>query len=82
MISSGRHPKKEIADALGWAEDEGLVVTEIHRGHRWGELACATCGSTFAIWSTPRSPGTHAKQINRFTDVHTKCESQLGGGRP
>lgn len=73
MISSGRHPKKEIADALRQAEDVGLTVHRIHRGHRWGELECDECGSAFAIWSTPRNAGTHAKQISRFTDAHARC---------
>jgi hypothetical protein len=71
MISSGRHPKKEIADALRQAEAAGLSVREIHRGHRWGEVKCNPCQATRDVWSTPRNPGTHAKQIDRFTNNHT-----------
>lgn len=43
MVSAGRHQKKEIADALKRAREAGLDVNEIHRGHRWGEVLCATC---------------------------------------
>ena len=65
----GGHPKKEAAEALWNARRAGLAVEEIHRGHRWGEIRCA-CGLSFAIWSTPRNPGTHAKQIARFVALH------------
>ena len=71
MVSSGRHPKKEIADALGRAKAAGLVVLEIHRGHRWGEVRCETCQEAHDVWSTPSSPGTHAKQIDRFMITHS-----------
>jgi hypothetical protein len=70
MISSGRHPKKEIADALRRAEDAGLDVRVVHRGHRWGVVTCEQCQATRDVWSTPRDPGTHAKQIDRFTSRH------------
>lgn len=70
MISSGRHPKKEIADALHRAEQADLDVEEIHRGHRWGEVTCVPCSARFAVWSTPRDAGTH-EQIDRFTARHT-----------
>ncbi len=65
----GGHPKKEIAEALRNARQAGLVVEELHRGHRWGEIRCG-CGLSFAVWSTPRNPGTHAKQIGRFVALH------------
>ncbi len=70
MISSGRHPKKEIAAALHRAEEAGLVVHEIHRGHRWGEVRCPACSACQSVWSTPREPAVHAKQIDRFTARH------------
>jgi hypothetical protein len=71
MVSSGRHPKKEIADALKRAEAAGLLVSEIHHGHRWGEVRCDPCGAKRGISSTPRDPGTHSKQIDRFMAKHT-----------
>lgn len=81
MISSGRHPKKEIADALRAAEQAGLDVQEVHRGHRWGEVTCLPCSARFAVWSTPRDPGTHAKQVERFTARHThlRLAGQVSG---
>jgi hypothetical protein len=71
MVSAGRHQRKEIADALKRARAAGLDVNEIHRGHRWGEVICATCPASRDVYSTPRSPGAHAKQIDRFTQDHT-----------
>jgi hypothetical protein len=71
MVSAGRHPKKEVAEALGRAADAGLDVVEIHRGHRWGEVRCGRCEAGRAVYATPRDPGTHAKQIDRFTVQHT-----------
>jgi hypothetical protein len=70
MVSAGRHPKKEIAEAIRRAEDAGLAVQEIHKGHRWGEVRCELCSAHRAVYSTPRDPGTHAKQIDRFTAQH------------
>jgi hypothetical protein len=70
MISSGRHPKKEVADALRRAEAAGLAVREIHKGHRWGAVECTTCSARRDVYSTPRNPGTHAKQLDRFTQSH------------
>jgi hypothetical protein len=71
VVRVGRHPKKEIAEAIKRAEDAGLVVREIHRGHRWGEVRCEPCGAQRAVYSTPRDPGTHAKPIDRFAAQHT-----------
>jgi hypothetical protein len=70
MVSRGRHPKKEVADALEQAEDAGLLVEEIHRGHRWGNVTCERCHASRTVWSTPRNTGNHAKQIDRFTTRH------------
>jgi hypothetical protein len=75
MISSGRHPKKDIADALRRADSAGLLVKEIHRGHRWGEVTCVPCQASRGVWATPREPGTHAKQIDRFTRSHSHSSS-------
>jgi hypothetical protein len=75
MVSRGRHPKKEVADALDRARDAGLIVTEIHRGHRWGEARCAPCGLSHDVWCTPRNPGSHAKQLDDFTRSHTHVTS-------
>jgi hypothetical protein len=71
MVSAGRHPQKEIAEALKRSKEAGLDIHEIHRGHRWGEVVCVRCSASRDIYSTPRNPGTHAKQIDRFSAQHT-----------
>ncbi|GAA4680183.1 hypothetical protein Prum_050380 [Phytohabitans rumicis] len=74
MVSPGRHPKKEIADALRRGQTASLTVREIHRGHRWGELVCIPCQASRDGYSTPRDPGTHAKQLDRFIRDHIHPE--------
>jgi DNA-binding response OmpR family regulator len=49
----------------------GLDVQEIHRGHRWGEVVCVRCSAIRDVYSTPRNPATHAKQIDRFVAQHS-----------
>jgi hypothetical protein len=70
MTSKGRHPKKEIADALTRCRDAGLVVEEIHRAHRWGRVVCPGCGEHYRVWSTPRVPEDEARRLRRFADRH------------
>jgi hypothetical protein len=70
MVSQGRHQKKEVADALRRAEEVGLSIEYVRRNHRWAEVRCESCDSSRDVWSTPRDPGTHAKQIDRFTSNH------------
>lgn len=70
MVTSGRHPKKEIADALHDAADAGLVIQRSETGHGWGTVVCGDCGDTRGVWKTPRNQDTHAKQIRRFTNRH------------
>lgn len=36
MVTPGRHPKKEVAEALERAKEAGLTVTAIHRGSQMG----------------------------------------------
>jgi hypothetical protein len=70
MVSRGRHPKKVIADALRAVARDGLDVVEVHRGHRWGELVCLTCGSRLALHSTPRVPENTARRVSKFDFAH------------
>ena len=77
MVSRRRHPKSEIATALDAASRAGLAVEVDEKGHRWGRIRCAGCGMPpFTVWGTPRNPGSHAKDINRFVASH-----QHGKGR-
>lgn len=64
MTSRGRHPKKEVEEALGEAEAAGWSVRATKAGHKWGTAKCGSGCSEF-VWSTPRSPGNHAKRIRR-----------------
>lgn len=74
MVSAGRHPKKQIADALAAVSRDGLTVQEIHRAHRWGVLTCTSCGENLGIPSTPRVPEDSAKRIRRFEANHRHNE--------
>lgn len=79
------HPKKEVEDALQHAEKNGWRV-EVGGSHAWGKLYCpyndkeCRCGihCIASIWSTPKSPGNHAKAIRRVVDncaPHNKREN-------
>jgi hypothetical protein len=49
-----KHPKKEVNDALDYADQHGFHVGRTVSGHRWGRITC-TCGASVSIWSTPKS---------------------------
>lgn len=70
-----KHPKSEVEAALRHAEDHGWRIA--HGGsHAWGKLYCpyndaeCRCGEfcIASIWSTPKNPGNHGKQIRRVVD--------------
>ena len=69
------HPNKEVESALQYAEAKGWRV-EIASGHAWGRMYCpynsraCRCGEfcISSIWSTPRNPANHAKQLRRVVD--------------
>ena len=66
MAARPRHPKKEVEDALADAEAAGWTVTPTSSGHRWGVMRCAESsrsGCQVSIWSTPRNPGVHERQL-------------------
>lgn len=70
-----KHPNKDVEAALEYAEAHGWWV-EPARGHAWGRMYCpwnddeCRCGEfcIASIWSTPRNPGNHARQIGRVVD--------------
>ena len=64
-------PPKEIADALLRAIAAGLLLQGVHSGPRWGVVACPSCHADRSVWSAPRDPAGHAKQVDRFTLRHT-----------
>jgi hypothetical protein len=69
------HPNKEITAALQYASDNGWRIVE-GGSHAWGQMYCpynnkdCRCGEfcRASIWSTPRKPENHAKQIRRIVD--------------
>lgn len=69
MVDPGSTPQEAIAQALKAVARNGLQVTEIHRGHRWGALVCTVCGADLAIHSTPKVPEHTADRIRKF-DLH------------
>jgi hypothetical protein len=65
MSERPRHSKKEIEEALQYAEDNGWTV-QYPFGH-WGAVRCPqTCFQ--AVFSTPANVGNHAKAIRRAVD--------------
>ncbi len=76
VVSSGRHPKKPIADALAAVARPGLRVDQIHKAHRWGVLVCEVCGDDLSLWSTPSVPKHVAKRVHRFAGRHRHEEDR------
>ncbi len=76
VVSSGRHPKKPIVDALAAVARPGLRVDQIHKGHRWGVLVCEVCGDDLSLWSTPSVPEHVAKRVHRFAGRHRHEEDR------
>ncbi|KAI9134184.1 hypothetical protein [Acaryochloris sp. CCMEE 5410] len=66
------HPKPEIEAAPQYAEQNQWRI-EVGGSHAWGKMYCpyndkdCRCG-TASIWSTPKNPGNHTKQIQRIVD--------------
>ena len=64
------HPNKEIAAAVRYATDRSWTL-RLTRGHAWGRLFCpggSRGDCRLSVWSTPRDPENHAKQIRRQVD--------------
>lgn len=78
------HPKKEVEQALQYAQAAGWTVT-VGGGHAWGKIYCpqndqsCRCGNfcITSVWSTPKNPDSHARAIRRVVD---NCTGQSGGG--
>ena len=64
-----KHPKKEVNDALDYANQQGFEVERTVSGHKWGRIKC-TCGAVVSIWSTPKSPHNHGRQLRRWVHQH------------
>tara|TARA_R110002126_G_scaffold3477_2_gene19809 strand:+ start:5921 stop:6148 length:228 start_codon:yes stop_codon:yes gene_type:complete len=68
----GKHPTKEIQEAIEHAVNEGWRIIEPGKSsHAFCRLYCSEKsrkGCKISVWSTPRNSGTHAKQIIRQVD--------------
>ena len=73
-----RHPNKEIEAEVSLAEGRGWRV-RVGRSHAWGFLFCperSRSGCRLHVWSTPRDPFAHAKDLHR--DIEN-CQHTTGG---
>jgi len=69
------HPKKEIEEALRYAQANGWTV-KVGGAHAWGRLYCpyndaeCRCGDfcIVGIWSTPKNAGNHVRALRRVVD--------------
>ncbi|SNT59687.1 hypothetical protein SAMN05216374_5481 [Tardiphaga sp. OK246] len=64
------HPNKEIEAAVAYAEQNGWSWVKV-KGHAWAKLLCAHHdreGCAVFVWSTPRNPQNHARQLRREID--------------
>ena len=69
MTQRKKHPNKEIEAAILFAENRGWQYRKSgNSAHAWGRLLCGFHnreGCALSVWSTPRNPEMHAKQIIR-----------------
>lgn len=77
MSKRKKHPDKDIEAAVAYAESKKWTFKNAGKSaHAWGILKCpknkkdCRCGEfcITSIWSTPKNPKNHAKQIVRIVD--------------
>ena len=78
-MSRPRHPNKEIERVVRYAETLGWRV-EKSRNHAWGHLLCPQStreGCIVSVWSTPRNPESHARNVRSDIDLcpHTENDA-------
>lgn len=74
MVIIKKHTNKEVRAAIEYAISKGWIFTA-GNGHCFGRLRCGSADRAhnqhqLSVFSTPKSPENHAKQIIRFVD---KC---------
>lgn len=78
MGSRPTHPNKEIEAAVTYAEAKGWRYKAAGKSaHAWGKFLCPFAdrsGCHVFVWSTPKRPESHAKEIRRTVG---KCPHQL-----
>lgn len=66
-----KHPDKHIRAALEYAQSCGWVIVPAGgSAHAFCRLKCVRghAGHMMSVWSTPKSPENHARQIRRKID--------------
>jgi hypothetical protein len=77
MMARPRHPIKEIEQAVSYAESRGWRFVR-QGAHAWGILYCPEAGRDghrFSVYSTPRTPTAHARDLRRVVD---RCPHSTG----
>jgi hypothetical protein len=69
-----KHPKKEVNEVLDYADMLGHKVEQTAAGHKWGRITCSL-GHRVSVWSTPRNPGNHARDLRKWADQHVHAGS-------
>jgi len=65
------HPNEHIQAAIEYALSAGWHFRQ-GKGHAFGRLFCGTAGHhehQMSVWSTPRNPENHAKQLYRKVNI-------------
>jgi hypothetical protein len=83
-MTRATHPKKEVEDAIRYAESSGWRV-EIGGSHAWGRMYCpyddvqCRCGEfcIVSIWSTPKNSGNFARKLRRVVDNCTARKNAI-----
>ena len=70
-VARDRHQRKQVEEALKFAEQQGCGIEVRHAGHTWGEVV-APNGQRLRVWSTPRNADVAAKMIRRFVMSNKK----------
>ena len=74
-MARANHPKKEVEEALRHAESNGWGVI-LGGSNALPSIYCpyndeeCRCGEfcIASVWSTPKNPGNHARQLKRVVD--------------
>jgi len=83
-----KHPNKEIEAALRYVESKNwrVVKSKGNSAHAWGRVYCPARGNACistercitSVWSTPRTPANHAKQLKRMVDRCLEMKEKKG----
>lgn len=71
------HPNKEIQKAIDYAIAKNWTIQGSGKSsHAWGRLKCpetSRLGCLISVWTTPRVPENHDRQIIQTVDKCTHC---------